>query len=310
MTLSAILISTFPVLLFALATEVRFGESDVRLHGAEYWQWAGIVLLLGIGFAAVSAVLMARAVREPIERIYDLTAEVQQGGFGVRVEDLYSDEFSRLVTGFNLMVQGLRGRDEMNAQLVSSYFSTLAAALDARDPYTAGHSLRVARYSVVIGQRCGLPQDVVERLNKSALLHDIGKIGIRDDVLFKEGRLTDAEFEQIKQHPVLGEAILKEIQPAETMAPLLPGVRSHHERFDGRGYPDGLAGEAIPLFGRIIAVADAYDAMTSDRPYRKGMQVEKALSILEEGSGTQWDPQFAGIFIRWVREEAGGRDKK
>ncbi|NOU73133.1 HD domain-containing protein [Paenibacillus sp. LMG 31458] len=144
----------------------------------------------------------------------------------------------------------------------------------------------------------------LDLLNKTALLHDIGKIGVRDDVLLKESRLTNEEFEQIKLHPVLDESILKQIEPAEAMAPLLPGVRSHHERYNGGGYPDGLKGLDIPEFGRIIAVADAFDAMTSDRPYRKGMPIEKALAILAEGKGTQWDPvslKGSLMFIRFKR---------
>ncbi|GJM77087.1 hypothetical protein HMSSN036_93030 [Paenibacillus macerans] len=120
-------------------------------------------------------------------------------------------------------------------------------------------------------------------------------------MLLKEGRLTDEEWEQIKQHPVLGEAILKQIEPADAMAPFLPGVRSHHERYDGKGYPDGLAGEDIPLFGRIIAVADAFDAMTSDRPYRKGLEPNQALEILEQGRGSQWDPHYAELFVNACR---------
>lgn len=139
-------------------------------------------------------------------------------------------------------------------------------------------------------------------MRKSALLHDIGKIGMRDAVLLKEGRLTDEEWEQIKQHPALGEAILKQIEPADAMAPFLPGVRSHHERYDGGGYPDGLKGEDIPLFGRIIAVADAFDAMTSNRPYRKGLDEQQAIAILEKGGGTQWDPHFAKLFVEAYRK--------
>ncbi|MFC4971580.1 HD-GYP domain-containing protein [Paenibacillus sp. GCM10023248] len=185
----------------------------------------------------------------------------------------------------------------MNNQLLQSYYATLAAALDARDAYTAGHSTRVAQYSLMIGRAEGLSERQLDLPNKTALLHDIGKIGVRDDVLLKEGRLTDEQFEIIKLHPVLGESILKQIEPAEAMAPLLPGVRSHHERYDGKGYPDGLQGQDIPEFGRIIAVADAFDAMTSDRPYRKGMPAEKALAILQEGKGTQWDPRYAQSFM-------------
>ncbi|MNE41724.1 Cyclic di-GMP phosphodiesterase response regulator RpfG [compost metagenome] len=162
--------------------------------------------------------------------------------------------------------------------------------------------MRVAEYAVNIGILAKLPDDQLHDLRKAALLHDIGKIGIRDDVLLKDGRLTDEEWEQIKQHPVLGESILKQIEPMDAMAPFLPGVRSHHERYDGKGYPDGLQGDEIPLFGRIIAVADAFDAMTSDRPYRKGMDTSTAIGILEEGRGTQWDPHFADLFIEAYRK--------
>ncbi|PWK16029.1 HD-GYP domain-containing protein [Tumebacillus permanentifrigoris] len=300
-TLSALLIGTIPTMLFGLATNVRLAETDSSFES--YWQWALIILLLGVGFSAASAMLMSRSVQQPIEELQEMMRHVQRGRFTVQASDLYSDEFSRLISGFNLMVQDLRVRDEMNTQLLESYFSTLAATLDARDPYTAGHSTRVAKYSVQIGRTYGLPPEQLDLLNKSALLHDIGKIGIRDNVLLKEGKLTDEEFAQIKLHPVLGEAILLQIQPAEAMAPLLPGVRSHHERYDGRGYPDGLVGENIPLFGRIMAVADAFDAMTSDRPYRQGMAIEKALAILADGKGTQWDPQFAQLFIDIQRVE-------
>jgi HD-GYP domain-containing protein (c-di-GMP phosphodiesterase class II) len=306
--LSALLIGTFPLFLFGFAAQVNITRDS--LLATEYWRWAVIVFVLGIAFASLSAYLMSRAVQQPIQRLQDLMGHVQEGKFDVRATDLYSDEFSRLVTGFNTMVEGLERRDQLNSQLLDSYFTTLAAALDARDPYTAGHSIRVAHFSTQIGLREGLPSGELDLLKKSALLHDIGKIGIRDNVLLKEGKLTDEEFAQIKQHPAMGEAILRQIQPADAMAPLLPGVRSHHERYDGRGYPDGLAATDIPLFGRIIAVADAFDAMTSDRPYRKGMPVEKALAILDEGRGTQWDPIFVQYFVEWVNAQEGALEKK
>lgn len=160
---------------------------------------------------------------------------------------------------------------------------------------------------MIIGQLAGLSGQELDDLRKSALLHDIGKIGVRDSVLFKEEALTDEEFLQIQSHTVLGENILRQIEPADKMAPYLGGVRSHHERYDGLGYPDGLAGTNIPLHGRIIAVADAYDAMTSDRPYRKGMDHERALGILEQGRGSQWDPEFAGLFLDYFGEKPEAR---
>ena len=228
--------------------------------------------------------------------------EVEQGRLTYR-NDVYSDEFSKLTAGFNKMIRGLRERDQINNQLLESLYTTLALTLDARDPYTAGHSVRVAEYSIMIGRAAGLSDESLDTLRKSALLHDIGKIGIRDSILLKEERLTHAEFEAIKKHPVIGADILSNVQPKEMMEPLIPGVKYHHERYDGQGYPEGLKGEDIPLYGRIMAVADAYDAMTSDRPYRRGMPVKKAMKIIEEGKGTQWDPVFADIFLSLITNE-------
>ncbi|QDH21538.1 HD domain-containing phosphohydrolase [Saccharibacillus brassicae] len=294
--LSAFSIGAFPLFFFVLATQIRLTVTGSPLV-EDYWQWASLILVFGIFFSSLGAWLLSRSVRQPIANLEQSLRAVRTGDLDVRASDLYSDEFSRLVSGFNHMVQGLSQRQRINEQLLQSYFSTLAAALDARDTYTAGHSQRVAEYSMLIGRGAGLGREELDLLNKTALLHDIGKIGVRDNVLLKDGRLTDEEFEQIKKHPALGEEILKRVEPLEMMAPLLPGVRSHHERYDGHGYPDGLAGTDIPKFGRIIAVADAFDAMTSDRPYRSGMPLEKAISIISEGKGTQWDPYYAQIFV-------------
>jgi len=297
--LSALFIGILPLLLFSLATQEWITQISADSH---YWQWALGVLVIGVGFAALGAWLLWVTVRHPISQLQNAMLTVQKGNLQVRATDYYSDEFSKLVAGFNHMTQGLAWRDAQNTQLLDSYFSTLAAALDARDPYTAGHSVRVAQYALQIGRGAALPAETLANLRKCALLHDIGKIGVSDSILLKDGRLTDAEFDQMKKHPALGEAILRQVQPQDAMAPLLPGVRSHHERYDGKGYPDGTKGEDTPLFGRIIAVADAFDAMTSDRPYRRGMPVGKALSILSEGRATQWDPVFAELFITWAND--------
>ena len=294
--LSVLVIGVLPLVLFGMAAQIRLSETGVG-PSIQYWDWIASVMVIGIVFAALGAWLLSDDVKSPIATLEHLMLQVQKGHFGVRASAVYSDEFSKLASGFNHMVIGLAEREKTNDQLIESYFATLAAALDARDPYTAGHSTRVAHYAVMIGREIGLGEGEISLLRKSALLHDIGKIGIRDDVLLKDGNLTDEEFELIKQHPVIGESILQKIQPNFTMQPLLPGVRSHHERFDGKGYPDGLTGEQIPLFGRVLAVADAYDAMTSDRPYRAGMTQDRALSILQSGKGTQWDPQFVDAFM-------------
>ncbi len=189
--------------------------------------------------------------------------------------------------------------------LLISVVQTLVAAVDSRDPYTCGHSERVARYGRRLAQEIGFDDEASLRLYLTGLLHDIGKIGVSDAVLKKAGPLTGEEFEEIKRHPELGWAILQEL---EQMSYVLPGVLHHHERIDGKGYPDRLAGEQTPLEGRLLAVVDAFDAMTSDRPYRKGMPVEKAVNIMQEGAGTQWDSGLVETFVRLLPEMLEIRD--
>lgn len=166
---------------------------------------------------------------------------------------------------------------------------SLVSAVDAKDPYTCGHSERVGLFAQSLGRQLGLDPAERRRLYLAGLLHDVGKIAIRGETLRKPGRLSDEEFSEIKRHPECGWAIVHEL---DTLQHVVGAVIHHHERFDGAGYPDGLAGEAIPLAARILAVADTYDALTSDRPYRKGMPQEKAEAILQSGSGSQWDSRI------------------
>ncbi|MEX0794302.1 MAG: HD-GYP domain-containing protein [Pirellulaceae bacterium] len=168
------------------------------------------------------------------------------------------------------------------------------SAIDAKDPYTCGHSDRVARLSVCLARQLGLEPADLNLLYMSGLLHDVGKIGIDDAVLRKTDRLTDEEYEQIKLHPELGCDILKDLKP---LVSVLPVVRHHHEQWDGKGYPYGLKGLEIPELARITAVADSYDAMSSDRPYRRGMPDEKVDAIFHAGAGSQWDPQVVEAFF-------------
>jgi len=178
--------------------------------------------------------------------------------------------------------------------LLLNMVRTLVSAIDSRDPYTCGHSERVARYGRRLAAAVGFDDEACERLYLTGLLHDIGKIGVSDAVLNKQGGLTPEEFAEIQQHPHLGWAILRELEQLEYV---LPGVLHHHERYDGKGYPDGLAADATPLDGRLLAVVDAFDAMTSDRPYRQGMPVEKAIGILADGAGSQWDARLIETFM-------------
>jgi response regulator RpfG family c-di-GMP phosphodiesterase len=176
---------------------------------------------------------------------------------------------------------------------------SLAVALEAKDRYTAGHSERVARFSVLIGRKMGFTPEELEDLRNIALLHDIGKIGMADAVLNKPGALTDREFAILRDHPVIGAQILS---PLSSFVPYILATKHHHERFDGRGYPDGLSGNDLPLTVWIIAIADAFDAMTSTRPYRKGKPISFALQQLQMGRGTQFHPDCADAFIELLQE--------
>jgi HD-GYP domain-containing protein (c-di-GMP phosphodiesterase class II) len=177
-----------------------------------------------------------------------------------------------------------------------STFELLADLLDRRDPYTASHSQRVAHLTtLILDEFPGLSADERDAIIAAARIHDLGKVATSDLILCKPGRLTDDEFAVIKRHPVDGSEILRHLTPYRHIVEI---VRHHHERWDGRGYPDGLAGEAIPFGARVIAVADTYDAMTTDRPYRRALSHEEALAELQRGAGTQFDPVIVAAFER------------
>ncbi|MFC1500834.1 HD domain-containing phosphohydrolase [Elusimicrobiota bacterium] len=185
----------------------------------------------------------------------------------------------------------------------SFYFEmiqTLARTLDAKDSYTHDHADRARRYTRLICAKLHLPEPLIKHIEYAALMHDIGKIGISEKVLNKEGKLTDEEFEEIKEHPSIGNRIL---EPVTFLSPVAPIVLYHHEWYNGRGYPAGLAGEEIPLGSRIVAVIDAYDAMISERPYRKALSKETAIKELVAGKGTQFDPKVVDIFLEVLKEE-------
>jgi HD-GYP domain-containing protein (c-di-GMP phosphodiesterase class II) len=171
----------------------------------------------------------------------------------------------------------------------------LANAIESKDKYTSGHSSRVAMYSRLIAKEAGFDDQFCEKVYYSALLHDVGKIGVKDDIINKPGRLTDDEYDQIKLHPTYGYQILSSIKKSPYLS---IGAHYHHERYDGKGYPDGLAGEEIPKIARIIAVADSFDAMTSSRSYRDVLPIHKVKEELVNGMGTQFDPKYAEIMLR------------
>lgn len=204
----------------------------------------------------------------------------------ITVEKLLSDRL--------LLLQKEKERLEIEQRLMVASITSLCAALEARDAYTRGHSDAVSAIAERIARELGLPQEDIDLISLGGRLHDIGKIGVQDSILLKPGKLSDEEFAVIKKHPVIGGEILR---PVPSLAPILPIVLYHHERIDGKGYPEGLSGSSIPLWARITAVGDTYHALTSDRPYRKGMPRDKALEILMQAKGTQLCPECVEAFI-------------
>lgn len=177
---------------------------------------------------------------------------------------------------------------------------TLAEAIDAKDSYTRGHAERVTMYAVEIAREMQLSRQLIKNIEFASLIHDIGKIGVKDCVLTKPGKLSESEYEEIKQHPQTGEQILAPIEFLTNIAPL---ILYHHEQYNGAGYPEGIRGEEIPVGARIINVADAFEAMISERPYSKGMTVEEAIEELKDGAGTQFDPDVVDAFIRVLKRK-------
>ena len=194
--------------------------------------------------------------------------------------------------------------DRLNVDMERTYVETVLAlvlAVEAKDPYSAGHSKRVGFYASKIAEAMGLGSETARILHDAGTLHDVGKIGIKDEILLKRVPLTEDEAKAMQQHAFIGEAIVKPVRSLQKVVPL---VRHHHERFDGSGYPAGLKGEAIPLGARILSVADTYDAMVTDRPYRKRLTLEEATRQLRQGAGRQFDPLIVDAFLRVLSEKA------
>jgi hypothetical protein len=187
-------------------------------------------------------------------------------------------------------------------KIVFDTVNALAVAIEAKDPYTEGHVQRVTQYSLALGEELGLPEDQLQILQFGALLHDVGKIGVRAEILNKAGKLDPLEVQEIRAHPLIGEHIIRDV---DFLQPVREIIRYHQERYDGTGYPEGLKGEGIPLLARIIAVADAYDSMAADRPYRRSLGDGAAVRILREEAGRQFDPVVVAAFLRIVDTDPG-----
>jgi HD-GYP domain-containing protein (c-di-GMP phosphodiesterase class II) len=274
-----------------------YGPVHVMIQSTLRWG------LLALCSALIAAVVFARVLANPIKRLVEATHAYTRKDFSVRV-NLRSiiSEVAELAERFNHMagevedhIRRLRLAAKENEDLFIGTARALVSAIDAKDPYTQGHSKRVNRYAIEIARHHGLSKDEIRDIDVSSLLHDVGKIGVDDAILKKPGQLTPDEFEKMQRHTVIGAAIMA---PIRQMQPLLPGLRSHHERWTGGGYPDKLAGVAIPLMARIIAVADSFDAMTTNRPYQKAMTFEQAHARLNELKGTAFDEQVVESFNR------------
>ncbi len=269
------------------------------------WQTLWISLVAAL-LTIMIGVFFANKLTTPVRELASAAHRISSGDFSQRIEVSSRTELGDLGNSFNLMtdqieafIKDLQRSSQENRELFIGTVKALAAAIDGKDPYTRGHSERVSRFSVAIAQRLNLPDDEVEKIRISALLHDVGKIGIDDNILKKPAALTDEEYEIMKKHPQKGYKIMSQI-PA--MKEFLPGMYMHHEMVDGRGYPQGLKSDEIPLMGKIVAVADTFDAMTTDRPYQKAMQFEDALLRIESFIGTRYDPEVVGAFAAACRE--------
>ena len=275
---------------------LAFASVDRMVRDTVVWS---AVCLAG---ALLLGLIFARRLSRPIAQLAESTRAVTQGEYGTSVEVAGTAEIADLSENFNRMSLSIADAFEKvqkaareNQELFLSSIRALAAAIDAKDPYTRGHSERVARYSSAIAKEMGLPADEVRRARLSALLHDVGKIGVDDRIIRKPTALTDEEFELMKAHPVKGAAIMETIPQ---LADIIPGMKYHHEKWEGGGYPDGLKGEQIPLQARIVAVADAFDAMTTTRPYQKAMEVSYVLERLRDMSGTRFDGHVVEALAR------------
>jgi len=269
------------------------------------WQTLWISLVAAL-LTIMIGVFFANKLTTPVRELASAAHRISSGDFSQRIEVSSRTELGDLGNSFNLMtdqieafIKDLQRSSQENRELFIGTVKALAAAIDGKDPYTRGHSERVSRFSVAIAQRLNLPDDEVEKIRISALLHDVGKIGIDDNILKKPAALTDEEYEIMKKHPQKGYKIMSQI-PA--MKEFLPGMYMHHEMVDGRGYPQGLKSDEIPLMGKIVAVADTFDAMTTDRPYQKAMKFEDALLRIESFIGTRYDPEVVGAFAAACRE--------
>jgi putative nucleotidyltransferase with HDIG domain len=271
-------------------------------------QEALTLVLTAVVISMLVSLLLARRITYPIHSLAEITRAISRGEFHRRVQLRSRTEIGELAENFNLMaediedyIEQLKRAAQENRELFMGTIRMVSAAIDEKDPYTQGHSGRVSKYSVLIAEELGLTDQEIDQVRISALLHDVGKIGIDDRVLKKPGTLAPEEYDLMKQHPTKGANILR---PVPQLAAMIPGIELHHECFDGSGYPRRLVGTEIPLMARIIAVADTLDAITTNRPYQSAYDLDYAVKMIRHLSGKRFDPNVVEAFARVVEKGA------
>lgn len=269
------------------------GGSGIDLLQKVRWRWPDTIMMMITAVASAQTAIdaMRQGAEDYIIKPFNLTEVHMAVGRALEKRNL-------LLSNRDYRKSLEKKVEEQTGEIRSTFLGAikaLAEALETKDPYTNGHSRRVTELTVTMAKKMGLPREDVEKIRLAGMLHDIGKIGVPEDILHKPGKLTALQFSSIQEHSAMGEKIL---MPIIKDPEILEMVRCHHERFDGRGYPDGLAGKEIPIGARLMAVADAYDAMTSNRPYREAMPPERAREQLLAGKGSQFDPAVVDLFIK------------
>jgi putative nucleotidyltransferase with HDIG domain len=293
------------------AWEIRGGENIgilgtalpktfvVRASRITRWN-VSLQVILAVTAALLLGISLSRHITLPILRLKNAASEISRGNLEVEVETKGTDEVAVLAKAFDEMAFSLRRSEK---SLIAAYDRTIEGwvkALELRDRETLGHTLRVANLTIRLARLMNIEEGEMENIRRGVLLHDIGKMGIPDNILLKQGPLEDWERKIIEKHPALAREMLSQI---EFLHPCIDIPSCHHERWDGRGYPDGLLGEEIPLTARIFAVIDVWDALTSDRPYRKAWSMDAALQYVRKNAGKHFDPQVVQVFLQWIKSD-------
>jgi HD-GYP domain-containing protein (c-di-GMP phosphodiesterase class II) len=293
------------------AWEIRGGENIgilgtalpktfvVRASRITRWN-VSLQVILAVTAALLLGILLSRHITRPILRLKNVASEISRGNLEVQVETEGTDEVAVLAKAFDEMAFSLRRSEK---SLISAYDKTIEGwvkALELRDRETLGHTLRAANLTIRLAHLMNIEEGEMTNIRRGVLLHDIGKMGIPDNILLKQGPLEAWERKIIEKHPAFAREMLSQI---EFLHPCMDIPSCHHERWDGRGYPDGLAGDEIPLTARIFAVIDVWDALTSDRPYRKAWSMDAAVQYIQENAGKHFDPQVVQAFLEWIKSQ-------